>query len=200
MDQETVEVIDAAASNEPVTAVIVRTVKPGKEAAFEAWTKEIADAHVQFGGYQGATVIRPRAPGSSEYLVLVRFENCEALTRWHASPEFKVLIEKSKALADIREHGVQTGMETWFSLPGQTMPAPPPRYKMAITAFLAIFPLVIAVAYGLGWALVPLPLPVQILIQSAILTPLMTWLSMPLLTRLLWSWLYPGVPRPSTVE
>jgi uncharacterized protein len=196
MDQDSVEKAQGGAPGEPVTAVIVRTVRPGKEAAFETWVKEIGEAQARFDGYQGATVIRPQGSGNAEYLVLVRFDDCAALARWRASREFNELIEKSMALADLRMHSVQTGMDTWFSVEGSPMPVPPPRYKMAITAGLAIFPLVLLLAYGLGWALVDLPLPVQILINTAILTPLMTWIAMPLLNRLLWPWLFPGMSRP----
>ena len=92
---------------------------------------------------------------------------------------------------------VSHGLETWFTLPGREMPKPPPPYKMAITAWLAIFPLVLALSYALGPLLGGLPLPVRILISTLFLTPVMTWVAMPWLTRLLWPWLYPGVPKPS---
>ncbi len=200
MDQDRVENVQGGSPGEPVTVVIVRTVRPGKEAAFETWIKEITEAQARFDGYQGATVIRPQGAGNAEYLVLVRFDDCAALTRWRASQEFNELIEKSMALADLHMHSVQTGMDTWFSVEGHPMPLPLPRYKMAITAGLAIFPLVLLLAYGLGWALVDLSLPVKVLINTAILTPLMTWIAMPLLNRLLWPWLFPGMARPSAAH
>jgi antibiotic biosynthesis monooxygenase (ABM) superfamily enzyme len=35
-----------------------------------------------------------------------------------------------------------TGLESWFTLPGQPRTPPPPPYKMALLTWITIFPLI----------------------------------------------------------
>jgi antibiotic biosynthesis monooxygenase (ABM) superfamily enzyme len=85
---------------------------------------------------------------------------------------------------------VRSGLETWFTLPGVPMPAKPPaNWKMAIVTWVALLPLVIALAYI--FAPFRLPFLVEVSLSTAIPVSLLTWVVMPALTRLLYRWLYP---------
>jgi antibiotic biosynthesis monooxygenase (ABM) superfamily enzyme len=84
-----------------------------------------------------------------------------------------------------------TGLETWFTLPGQPGTAPPPPYKMALVTWIAIFPVITAIVVLTGSLLEGLPLALRLAITTALAVPLMTWVVMPRLTRLLRGWLYP---------
>jgi antibiotic biosynthesis monooxygenase (ABM) superfamily enzyme len=84
-----------------------------------------------------------------------------------------------------------TGLESWFTLPGQPGLVPPPPYKMALVTWLTIFPLITAIVAVTGPMLKGLPLAVRLAITTAIAVPLMTWVVMPRVTRLLRRWLYP---------
>ncbi len=84
------------------------------------------------------------------------------------------------------------GLETWFTLaPGEAI-VPPPRYKMAIVTWLAVFPLITAMSYALQTAADILPVVARAFISSLVLVPLMTYVVMPRMTRLCERWLYPG--------
>jgi antibiotic biosynthesis monooxygenase (ABM) superfamily enzyme len=87
---------------------------------------------------------------------------------------------------------VLTGLETWFTLPGHPGVPPPPRYKMAILTWITIFPLIALVVILLGPLLEGLSLVPRLAITTAVTVPIMTWLVMPRVTRLLRGWLYPG--------
>ena len=91
------------------------------------------------------------------------------------------------------------GLETWFTLPGEEVPIPPPPWKMALISGLAIYPLVTLINLFLVPFLehehLPLPLPLRTLVMTTILIPTMTWVVMPRMAKLFWRWLYPGVPR-----
>ena len=67
----------------------------------------------------------------------------------------------------------------------------PPRYKTSVVIWLAIYPLVTLVQLLLGPWLSRFPVPVAALILTLLLVPLMTYVMMPLLERLLGSWLKP---------
>jgi antibiotic biosynthesis monooxygenase (ABM) superfamily enzyme len=84
-----------------------------------------------------------------------------------------------------------TGLETWFTLPPQAGAAPPPPYKMALVTWITIFPLITAIVAVTGPLLKDLPLAVRLGITTALTVPLMTWVVMPRVTRLLRGWLYP---------
>jgi hypothetical protein len=84
-----------------------------------------------------------------------------------------------------------TGLESWFTLPARPGAPPPPPWKMAVLTWVTIFPLITGVVLALnplleGFALVP-----RLAVTTAVTVPLMTWLVMPRVTRLLRRWLYP---------
>ncbi|MCF5632260.1 antibiotic biosynthesis monooxygenase, partial [Pseudomonas syringae] len=82
------------------------------------------------------------------------------------------------------EHRV-SGIDGWFGAIDQR----PPRWKQAVAIWLAFFPVSLIFNFLLGPLLNPLDLLPRILISTAVLTPLMVYLFIPLSTRLLASWL-----------
>ena len=86
---------------------------------------------------------------------------------------------------------VLTGLEGWFTLPSQPGTPPPPRYKMAIVTWAAIFPLITLVVVATAPPVGSLPLVARLAVTTGIAVPLMTWWVMPQMTRLLRRWLYP---------
>ncbi len=73
-------------------------------------------------------------------------------------------------------------------MPGAPPPAP---YKMALVTWALIFPLITAIVYFLGPTLARIPLVPRLAITTGIAVPVMTWILMPRVTRLLRHWLYP---------
>ncbi|WP_334151740.1 hypothetical protein [Microbacterium sp.] len=74
---------------------------------------------------------------------------------------------------------------------------PPPRWKMAIITWLAVYPLITALLLLLGPLILGLPIPVITLILSVTLVALLSFVVMPLLTRAFQPWLRQGA-RPAT--
>lgn len=188
----TVTMPDVPADNVPVTAVVSRHVKPGREADYEKWLHGITQVSMTFPGHRGVTVLRPSDPAWPEYVLVVHFDQYRSLKAWNESAVRKEWLEKSKDLCedDGRIH-VLTGMENWFTLPGRPTINPPPRWKMALMTWFAIYPLVTGVSYGLNAVLgADFPPPLRTLLMSAMLVTLMTWVVMPRLTRVFYRWLY----------
>ena len=75
--------------NEPLHVAIVRTVKPGCEAAFEQALHDFVQRSLTLPGQTGVHVMRP-APGSDsrEYGIIRGFANRDALTAFRTSPEY----------------------------------------------------------------------------------------------------------------
>ena len=173
---------------EPVTVTVARHVAAGREREFEDWYDGIIAAAGRFPGFLGAGVLRPHTAGG-DWHVVYRFADPAALQRWETSQERAGWLRKAEDLAQDTRVSHVTGLETWFSLPGRTAPAPP-RWKMFFVTLLAIVPLVLLMNLTVlpllgGW-----PLIARTLVFSGTLTGLMTWVVMPRLTRLFRRFLY----------
>jgi hypothetical protein len=177
----------------PVTTTVTRRVKPGHEAFYEQFLAGIIAAATQFPGHRGVEVFRPESAATSEYRVVYRFDSGEHLRAWLDSDEHAAWLERAEphVVGPIRRQFL-TGLEGWFTLPGSTGRPPPPPYKMAILTWVTIFPLITLVVVVLGPLLDGLPLTLRLAITTAVTVPIMTWLVMPRVTRLLRGWLYPG--------
>jgi antibiotic biosynthesis monooxygenase (ABM) superfamily enzyme len=182
----------------PITTTVTRRVKPGHEAFYEQFLEGIIAAASTFPGHMGVEVFRPESPGAGEYRIVYRFDTAQHLRAWLDSDEHAAWLERAEphAIGPARTRFV-TGLESWFTLPGQPGTPPPPPYKMALLTWITIFPLITVVVELLGPLLEDLSEIPRLGITTAVTVPLMTWVVMPRLTRLLRGWLYPD-HRPPT--
>jgi antibiotic biosynthesis monooxygenase (ABM) superfamily enzyme len=177
-----------------VTVVISRRVKPGCEADFEAFLTGVTTACAQFPGYLGSNIFRPASADDPEYRVIFKFDRLGNLRRWETSEERQKWFFQAEALTEsppIIQH--LTGLETWFTLPGKAAIVPPPRYKMALVSWLAVFPLITLISTVLQNQLAQLPIALRVMTVTAIAVPTMTYLLMPQMTQIFAWWLYPSV-------
>jgi uncharacterized protein len=183
-------------SDGPVTTTVTRRIKPGHEAAYEAFLEGMIAAASRFPGHLGVEVFRPADAQSGEYRIVYRFDTAGHLRRWLDSDEHAAWLQRAEPhVAGPMRTEFLTGLESWFTLPEQPgLPAPPP-YKMAILTWATIFPLITLVVVVLTPLIRTLPLVVRLGITTLATVPLMTWVVMPRVTRLLRRWLYPGQPR-----
>lgn len=175
-----------------VTAVIYHLVKPGQEQAYEQWLRDVSAVAQQFSGHAGVSFVRPTDLSHPEYTIILKFDCSQNLKAWMDSPIRQQWMEKVKPLVQ-KDQSVQvlTGLETWFTLPGKLVQRPPKRYKMAILTTLGVF----AVAQVLGLMVAPRLTSLDPLLRSFLLTIVnvfvLTYVVMPRVTRLFYSWLYP---------
>jgi len=71
------------------------------------------------------------------------------------------------------------------------VPVPGPSWKIALLTWVALWPTVTVVMWVVQPQLRTLPVPLQTLLMTAIIVPLMAWVHMPLLTRLFRGWITP---------
>ena len=177
----------------PATAVASRRIKPGHEREFEEWVHGIFAAANKFPGYLGSEVFRPSGPEDDEYRIVFRFDRESNLHAWETSEERRRWLKRVRPLLKEEEKvSVLTGLETWFTLPSKPAEPPPPRYKMAVVTWLAVFPLITTIFLALGSVLNGLPLLLRALVLTVIMVTLMTYVVMPWMTRLFSFWLYPN--------
>jgi antibiotic biosynthesis monooxygenase (ABM) superfamily enzyme len=174
----------------PVTTTVTRRVKPGHEALYEGFLAGIIAAASAFPGHVGVEIFRPSDASAGEYRTVYRFDTAEHLHAWLDSDEHAAWLERAEphVIGPMRTSFV-TGLESWFTLPGRS--GAPPPYKMALLTWITIFPLITVIVAVTGPLLEGLPLVVRLGITTAIAVPLMTWVVMPRVTRLLHRWLFP---------
>lgn len=174
----------------PVTGVVSRRVKRGREEEFEQWLSGILAAANEAPGYLGSEVLRPGGE-DDEYRIVFRFDHASNLHAWENSEERQRWRRKAEPLVHEERYHVLTGLETWFTLPSKAGEPPPPRYKMVVVTWLGVFPIVTIIFSLFGHWLNLLPTLVRTLVFTVVMVTLMTYVVMPRLTRLFSFWLYP---------
>lgn len=186
--------VGAANSDKPVTVVVRRAVKKGREKDYEAWlerlTSEVSD---QLPGYLGAEMQRPPA-GSSTFTSVFRFDSVENLTRFEESDlRRQKLAEATDLFLEDAIWQRHTGLEIWFDPPAGAVIPQPSRLRMALLLTVVVYVLVLVIgglaAAALGDAV---PGPIRLLLVITVEVFLMTYLILPRLTRLLRNWIYPS--------
>lgn len=178
-------------SAEPVAVLTLRTIKPGCEERFEAELHDFILRSLNTEGQLGVHVLRPDpGSGSREYGIVRRFSNSEFRDLFYNSPLFR---QWELTVALLTEGGPQrqelSGLETWFTLPGQRAVIPPPRWKMALVTVVAVWPTSMLVPWLLNPLIAKLPLPLQAFFVAVGIVILLTWAIMPVLVRILRPWL-----------
>ena len=174
----------------PTKLVIERRARPGAEAALRVWAERFVNAASGSYGHEGGSVFS--ANGSGSYIILLRFSSAAALDGWTQSADYQQFLKDADDVSTAGERAqVRSGLDTWFTLPDMPAPVkPPPRWKMAVVTWLALFPMVIALSYL--FAPVGLPFLIEAAASTMIPVVMLTWVLMPWLTRALYRWLYKG--------
>lgn len=180
--------------SEPITTVLTWQVRPGHQHEFEEWTHGIADCARRFPGNEGVSWLRPE--DGHRYHAVLRWSDPRRLAAWLESEERTTWHERIEGIAQEigSERQSTTGMEAWFSLPGTTVQAPP-RWKMVLTTFLGAYPFTLLIQWLVTPATTNWPLPLRAAVFPLVLLPVLTYLVMPSLSRLLRLWLFPPPDR-----
>ncbi|WP_096608062.1 antibiotic biosynthesis monooxygenase [Calothrix sp. NIES-2100] len=175
---------------ELVTVVISQLVKPGCEKDYEAWMKEIIGVAKTYFGHLGTNIIRPQPGVRAEYVIILRFNNYENLKAWMTSRDRQYWLNQGKHLVQSEPHIQEiSGLEAWFSLPGQPLKTPP-RYKTALLTWVCVYILINLLNTFLTPLLRGLPSLIVSLIITIIMVVLLTYVIMPRVSRLFSRWLY----------
>ncbi|WP_371408673.1 antibiotic biosynthesis monooxygenase [Micromonospora zamorensis] len=189
----------------PVTVAIARRVDPARSSEMVAWMRAGTALAEAFPGFLGAGWVQS-GPGSSEWHMLYRFADAETLHRWEESPQRHWWLSSAQGIVEHTRVERRTGIEGWFDPPlehsvdpvepvGPVGPTTPPRWKQAVTIWLAFFPLSLSATLLTSRFLDAVPLAARVLLMTLCLTPLMTYLVLPRITRALHWWLH-GQPAP----
>jgi uncharacterized protein len=186
----------------PVTVSITRHLDPGREAEMVSWMQAGIALAERFPGFLGAGWVRPERD-SETWHVLYRFADAAALSSWESSHQRQWWRDSSSGLGVVESRVERrTGIEGWFDDPAsrdvrdlRVAPSAPPRWKQAMVIWLAFFPLSLLVAWLFGRYAPDLALVERVLLSTLAMTPVMTYVVLPRMTKALDWWLQ-GQPAP----
>ncbi|GAB3061545.1 antibiotic biosynthesis monooxygenase [Micromonospora schwarzwaldensis] len=189
----------------PVTVAVSRRADPARTGEMVAWMRAGTALAESFPGFLGAGFVRS-APNSAEWHVMYRFADADTLRGWEDSPQRHWWLSSAQGIVEHTRVERRTGIEGWFDPPVDHVvetvgaaeavaPAAPPRWKQAVTIWLAFFPLSLTATLLTARFVADVPLAGRTLLMTLVLTPLMTYLVLPRITRALHWWLH-GQPAP----
>ncbi|CAH0149646.1 MULTISPECIES: antibiotic biosynthesis monooxygenase [unclassified Pseudomonas] len=171
-------------STEPVTLMVARRVASERYHDFMAWLREGELLATDFPGYLGSGVLAP-PPGDDEFQMIFRFTDEHTMAAWEHSASRRAWLDRGKGLFAQPHEQRALGIDAWF---GSGL-RQPPRWKQTIAIWLAFFPVSLCFNLLFGNLLADVQLITRVLLSTLALTPLMTYLFIPLVTRLLAPWL-----------
>jgi antibiotic biosynthesis monooxygenase (ABM) superfamily enzyme len=135
--------------------------------------------------------------------MLYRFASAEDLAVWEASSQRAWWLAAAQGRIEASREERRTGIEGWFDEPtsvetvesARPAPSAPPVWKQAVVIWLAFFPLSLLITWLTGRYLPGVPLVPRVLGSTVVMTPIMTYLVLPRMTRALGWWLQ-GRPAP----
>jgi antibiotic biosynthesis monooxygenase (ABM) superfamily enzyme len=179
----------------PVTVSVTRHVDPEHADQILAWIQAGFTLAERFPGFLGSGWVRP-STRSDEWHMLYRFDSAESLAGWEASSQRRWWLDSAQGLVGESRKERRTGIEGWFDEPRaddvedlRPMPAAPPRWKQAVMIWFAFFPLSLLMSWALARVVPGLPLVARVLASTVLMTPIMTYVVLPQLTRRLEWWL-----------
>ncbi|MEM7139231.1 MAG: antibiotic biosynthesis monooxygenase [Myxococcota bacterium] len=176
----------------PATVVLTRIVRQEHEAEFEARLAEHLEEVTDLPGHLGMSVFRP-VGGDRTWSFVFRFDSWSHLETWQHSDMKRRWEDVVAPLTEGEPRTqIETGLETWFSTAGLSVVAPPARWKIAITTWIAIYPTITLLLLLVDDTLAPLPIAIRTLLLTGMLVPLMTFALMPFLSQVMRRWLYPS--------
>lgn len=188
-------------NSSPITVSIERTVDPDSIAQATAWMQTGINLATTYPGFLGSGWVRA-GPNSTTWHMLYRFVDDAALLHWEQSPERAWWLQSGSPFMSQHRSERRTGIEGWFDEPTEvtveharpTAATVPPRWKQAVTIWLGFFPLnllftVLVTMLVPGWD--DLHVVVRVLLTTLCLTPIMTYVMLPGVTRMLRRWLMP---------
>ena len=176
------------ANSEPIHVAITRRIKAGREQEFQTALKEFFALSLGHSGVNGAAmIVPPPGSGSAEYGIIRSFASAAERDAFYASALYA---EWKKRVAPLSDGQPETrelhGLEAFFRANSS---APPPRWKMAIATYLGVVPVIMGLALTLGRLIRSWNFVLNNLVFNAFVVALLTWVVMPLITRILDPWL-----------
>jgi uncharacterized protein len=180
-----------------ISTLVVQRVPADRVQRFLECQRGLTRAAEGFPGYQGTELYPPADGRQQEWVAVIHFDDQESLQRWIDSPERAEWAKKLRdEIGDFQLKTLPSGFGIWFAgLATGPGGEPPPSWKIALVVLLGLYPTVMVLAILLGKLLSPLGMAASMLISNTLSVAIGQWLTMPLLTNALGTWLNANAPE-----
>lgn len=166
----------------PVHVAITRKVLPGKEEEFKKELRQFLGESFTYGGVHGAGMLTELP--ANQIGILRTFKDQLERDAFYQSDAFKKWERYASTVTEQPLYRELSGLEAWFR-----SSLPPPRRKMAIVTLCGVFPTSIFLAFTVGKLTEHFPLIIRLFCSAACMVALLTWIVMPLLTKVMKAYL-----------
>ena len=180
------QVVALGTAPEPVTGVASFRVRAGEEERHAAVQARLAERLTTFPGFLRSEVFPP-VPGVQDDTVIVfSFDDRRHLDAWLASDERRAMLAEIEPLLEgERTVNVVGGFAGWFGGEGPAVR----RWKQAAVVLLALYPTSLVLTQMRSIVLPDAHWTLGVLFANVVGVGELSWLLMPVLTRLLDRWL-----------
>ncbi len=196
------------------TEAVISVVPPDRVEEYVAARDEIDRAVAQFPGFVKVEHHPPQdAARDRTWTTLIVFESGEDLMRWRDSPERSRGVNRIRKIAPDVDKVLPSGFGRWFAVDA-TATRSTPAWKQAMVVLAVLYGMVSLLNMTIGdyigtgisvrgdtWVTgLGAPLPIIVFVENLVGTALLTWVLMPVITRLMKWWLRPDVSRARTIQ
>jgi uncharacterized protein len=174
-------------SDEAVTAIMTQQVRPGAWDDFRRAHAEITLVMREFPGYLSCELVEPVPGVQDDHAVVFAFASRADLDRWFESGERQRVLALIEPLIEgDRTLNVVGGFGGWFSTDPHREPK---RWKQAVAVLIALFPTTLTLSLLQRAFVSDVPWVPALFVSNVLGIIVLTWLLMPIVTRVLASWL-----------
>ncbi|BBM03132.1 antibiotic biosynthesis monooxygenase [Microbulbifer sp. GL-2] len=185
----------------PVTIVVFQRVKPDHMRDYKKWLETIGGAAAERPGFIGRELIKPIKGLQDDWVIIIRFDSEDNLNLWLSSSIHKKLMKESESFLErVQYQKIGRGFEDWLAhARGVKSNTLPPQWKMAMLIILALYPIIMLISIWIlplmeGWVSA-----LSVFVSSIISVSVLTWVAMPIVTRVFGFWLSGGVQAKKSV-
>jgi len=195
------------------TEAVVSVVPPNRAEEYVAARNKIDRVVAEFPGFAKIEHHPPSGARDRAWTTVIAFETGEDLARWRDSPERNLGVRRIRKIAPDVDKVLPWGFGRWFAVDpttGQSTPA----WKQAMVVLAVLYAMVSLLDMTLGdylgtgisvrgdtWVSgLGAQMPVVVFISNLIGTALLTWVLMPVITRVMQWWLRPDANLTRTIQ
>jgi uncharacterized protein len=191
--------------NHTFASLVVEHLVPMRKGfAFRIWHANLTRIARRFSGYIRTDLCPPVKGKAIRWYSITHFDSPEHLNCWMQSDEREQLIKNGHRIFESYQFkSFATGLEGWFSdkTGSEHFGLGPAAWKQNLAVVFALYPTVMlqSLLFDYFGIMVHWPLANSMLVNNLITSSLLTWLVMPLVTKVLGFWLQPAY-QPSTLR